>query len=218
MDVHRNDPRLPIALDPRRLSSDGLQSLFSLNEQLLEQLTRAARVGNGTSPLVAALYGEFCLLDATTCRYLSHAPLLIDAGFSDPHRWLCPLRTKTSGRRRPLSGHWLGRSQAVALARETFFVGWYLVHTFPHAPKLLLGMCDPCVAFFNEATVNDVQKLSEQRYEWIKPRWETQPQIWRELIMLARHPPKSMPGSVALRAMALIAAEVRRRQSDSPRM
>jgi hypothetical protein len=211
MDVHSNDPRQPNPLDPQSLSPDLLQSLFSLNEQLLELLTSAAETRNPTSPLVATLYETFRRMDANTRGQLSRAPLLIDAGFAVPDRWSMEIH-QASCRSRGRPEHWLARRQAVALARSTFFIAWHLVHTFPHASKLLLGMCDPCISFFDRATVSDVQRLSERRYEWIRPRWELQPEIWEDLITLARHPPKLLPGSVALRAMALIAAEVRRNQ------
>ena len=81
MDVHRNDPRLPNTPDRQSLSPDLLQSLFSLNEQLLELLTYAAETRSPTSPLVETLYETFRRMDASTRNQLSRAPLLIDAGF-----------------------------------------------------------------------------------------------------------------------------------------
>jgi hypothetical protein len=213
MDVHRNDPRLPNPLDPQRLSPELLQSVFSLNEQLLELLSYAAQTTRHRSPLVESLYETFRGMDANTRVQLSRAPLLIDAGFGIPDRWSDEAH-QASSHRRARPEHWLARSKAVALARSTFTIAWHSVHTFPHVARLLLGMCDPCISFFDRATVSDIQRLSERRYEWIRPRWELQPEIWRELIALARHPPKLLPGSVVLRAMGLIAAEVRRNQSN----
>ena len=214
MDVHGNDLQLPNLLDPQRFREDLLKPLFSLNEQLLDLLIAAAQTEDRASPLVAALYGSFRRLDATTRDRLSRTPLLVDAGFAIPERWSTPLSDEwpPDGQQPPVLS--LARASVVALAQSTFVLAWHLIRAFPDASKLLLGMCDPCVSFFQQAKVGDALELSERRYEWVRPRWELQPEIWRELIGLARYPPKLLSGSVALRAMTRIAAETRRNPSD----
>jgi hypothetical protein len=215
MDIQQEISVYPVALNPRRPGQNPIQPLFSLNQQLLELLASSTHSQEQPSPLVSTMRDAFRGMDPDSRSRLAHGPLLIDAGFANSDRWSIDQLRRSRSRRDVLNTDWLSRPRAVLLARSTLFLGWYWVHTFPSAAKLLLGMSDACVAFFNQATLADVRRLSEIRYHWIRLRWEREPAIWQGLISLARNPPKTIPNAVTLRLITLVAADVRRHQHPS---
>jgi len=215
MGIDRDIAQWQVETTQRQASRDALQPLFSLNEQFLKAIAHSVPTSARASPLVVTMRDDFRQMSAEARRRLARSPLLVEAGFATCNRWSIDVLHQSRPRRADPNRTWLSRSQAVGFARSTFFLAWYFVHTFPSAPRLILGMSDACIAFFAQLKLGDIQRLSECRYDWIRPRWESDPSIWRSLISLARNPPKTIPGAVTLHAMSLISADVRRDEQSS---
>ncbi|HWG76389.1 MAG TPA: hypothetical protein VN660_06300 [Steroidobacteraceae bacterium] len=171
-----------------------LAPIFEINERLLERLhaeacaSLAARghqsAAGAISVLVQALLPEWCALDAAAQRRLAQCPyLLLDAGFAEPARWQAvsslavheadaPRRECADGLLDPL---WL------ALRRRTLLLGWHLARAQPLAARVLLGMSPASAECIAARRLDELEELAEG-IGHMAPRWERQPQIWRQLL------------------------------------
>jgi hypothetical protein len=172
-----------------------LAPVAEINEQMLECLrqmaeeaaaaaaTAAAAIagGNAAPRLVTLLCQDWRRLDAKAQRRLCACPyLLLDAGFAQPQRWewLAGVQVMDATVR---PSYFSGRG-GVALVRRTLLLAWHLARSNRVTARVILGMSALSAERIASARLADLEALAELAPGWIVPRWEAQPNIWRQLI------------------------------------
>jgi hypothetical protein len=81
----------------------------------------------------------------------------------------------------------------------------------------MLGMPAPCVTLIAQRTLGQMRQLAEAHPEWLRPRWMSQPRVWRELLTAARTDDAPALWRARLRGQTLLAAETRNAGPERPR-
>ena len=98
---------------------------------------------------------------------------------------------------------------AAKVTQAVFTFAWHLARCQGTAARLLLGIPAPCVELIAQRTLRQVRDLAEAHPEWLKPRWQAQPQVWRDLLRAAADGEPRALQRARLRGQTLLAAEAR---------
>jgi hypothetical protein len=185
-----------------------LAPVAEINVQMLECLRQMAVEAlpepGGAPRLVMALREDWRRLDALAQRRLAACPyLLLDAGFASPQRWewLGAAGVMDAGVR---GGYFNGRG-AVALVRRTLVLAWHLARSNRVTARVILGMSALSAERIAATRLTDLEHLAELAPGWIVPRWEQQPNVWRQLIGAACRGQPLLLRQVQLRGLQLLA-------------
>ena len=193
------------------LRAGTLDTLTELNELCLALLAEQAAVrGSAASALlpIAELWRD---LDGAARRRAAGCPyLLLDAGFADPARWRAPAAPPQVGDGGTARyACYFTVPAAAGVARLVFIYAWHLARSQAAAARLLLGMPAPSAALISQYTLRQIQTLSENHPEWLRPRWPARVQVWRELLLAADSGDPALLERARLRGLTLLAAEAR---------
>ena len=193
------------------LRPETLESLLELNELSLALLAeQAAARGAQASPLLRQFAELWQLLDPAARRRAAGCPyLLLDAGFADPLRWRQPAALGVGDSGNSSYVTFFTVPVAVEVARLVFTYAWHLSRSQSAAARLLLGTPDSCAALIAHFSLRRIQALGETHPEWLKPRWPTRVQVWRELLLAAAGGEAVALESARLHGLTLLAAEAR---------
>ena len=188
-----------------------LESLTELNESCLALLAEQAAVRGGpASPLLRQLGHSWRLLDEAARRRAASCPyLLLDAGFADPLRWRFPPAPEVGDGASGTYTSFFTVPAAAEVARLAFTFAWHLARSQAVAAQLLLGMPAPCTALIGRYTLRQIQALAVSRHHWLRPRWPSRVQVWRELLWAAASGDAAALERARLRGLTLLAAEAR---------
>jgi hypothetical protein len=195
------------------LRAGTLDSLTELNELGLALLAEQSAVRSGiSSGLLPPLAELWCALDGAARRRAAACPyLLLDAGFGDPTRWRTPPGAPQVGDAAiDRYARYFSVPAATEVARLVFIYAWHLSRSQSAAARLLLGMPAASVALISRYTLRQIQALAESHPEWLRPRWPTRVQVWRELLLAAASGETMRLERARLRGLTLLAAEARR--------
>ena len=171
-----------------------LAPIVEINERMLERLhahacvCRAsadrARAAGEAPELLQALLPEWCGLDSVAQRRLAQCPyLLLDAGFAEPARWQAAagqvVQEAVPPHHEP--DFFVADQSWIALRRRALLLGWHLARAQPLAARVLLGMSPASAECIAASRLTDLEELAEGAGR-MAPRWEGQPQIWRQLL------------------------------------
>jgi hypothetical protein len=188
------------------------QMLDCLRQMALEAVAHAAAAttagasdGVAAAPrLVTLLSEDWRALDAKARRRLSACPyLLLDAGFAQPQRWEWLISAQVMDATVRCS-YFRGRD-GVALVRRTLLLAWHLARSNRVTARVILGMSALAAERIGNARLADLEALAELAPGWIVPRWEAQPNIWRQLIGAACRGQPLMLRQAQLRGLQLLA-------------
>jgi len=193
------------------LRAGTLDTLTELNELCLALLAEQAAVrGSAASALlpIAELWRD---LDGAARQRAASCPyLLLDAGFADPDRWRAPAAPPQVGDGGTARyACYFTVPAAAGVARLVFIYAWHLARSQAAAARLLLGMPAPSAALISQYTLRQIQTLSENHPEWLRPRWPARVQVWRELLLAADSGDPALLERARLRGLTLLAAEAR---------
>ena len=122
-----------------------LDALEGVNAQLLELLCAQAREPVEHFPFGQPVRSRLAMLsDHDRSQMARFGVLLVDAGFSDPHRWRAAAGAAGLGDRDPAAApvpHWLSEQDGILLAHSTLLVAWSVLQWKRDEAALLLGMC-----------------------------------------------------------------------------
>jgi hypothetical protein len=192
-----------------------LGPVAEINEQMLECLRLmaleaaaaaddASASGSGAPRLVTLLSEDWRRLDPKAQRRLSACPyLMLDAGFAQPQRWEWLISAQVMDATvRP--SYFRGRS-GVALVRRTLVLAWHLARSNRVTARVILGMSALSAERIANARLADLEALAERAPGWILPRWEAQPNVWRQLIGAACRGQPLLLRQAQLRGLQLLA-------------
>jgi len=200
MDEDQATLALP-ATGTARWDSALLGPVTAINRALLELLCEPA------PPLRTGLTQLCCGLTPDVRSRLARCPyVLLDAGFGAPERWSPSGRAPGAVREAGAAGGYFSSRQGVALVRRTLVFAWHLARANPFCARILLGMAAPCAPCVAASRLEDLEELAELCPAWVAPRWETQPQVWRQLVHAARDGQVSQLRQAQLRGLQLLAA------------
>jgi hypothetical protein len=210
--------------------ADLLAPVIEINERLLERLhltacaARAARSGarhpgvadaaaaalgpaptDGTGGLVQSLLHEWCALERPAQQRLARCPyLLLDAGFEDPARWRAEPAVHEAHEERGHAGCELDAAW-LALVRRALLLAWHMARAQPLAARVLLGMGAASAQCIAARGLTDLDELALREAGRVAPRWQRQPQVWRQLLRASHGPAQELLWT-QLRGLQLLAA------------
>ena len=188
-----------------------LASLYELNEECLELCVQQARA-LPAAPLCSEIAQLWGALDAPARQRASGCLyLLLDAGFADADRWRVAEASQVGDGAGavPVWAPWFTVPAALPLAQAVFTFAWHLTRCQGKAARLLLGMPAPCVRQLAQYTLGQVRSLAGRHPEWLRPRWVSQPLMWRQLLLAAASGDATALERARLRGQTLLAAETR---------
>jgi hypothetical protein len=202
------------------LADGSMEAVAEINAQCLDFLCQLAaqRAPDVPAPGVPArrMPGMFGgQLDAwrglspAARAHLAASPyLLVEAGFDDEARWALPARRMVQDlpatRREPV---FTGPAAEVFM-RSVLGFGWHLARANRQLARVVLGMSPACAARVASLKLSDLGWVVEHHPEWVRPRWERQPRVWRHLLGAALESDTALLTQVSLRGLQLMAAGV----------
>jgi hypothetical protein len=190
-------------------------TVVEINGLMLEILRSAAAEPAGPEAvpaprLVSGLRGSWQVLDELARRRLAEAPcVLLDAGFASPERWeALAIRAALHGAVMDpgAGGGYFRGPMGIALQRRALTFAWHMARSNRLGSRLLLGMSAECADRIAASALSELESLAELCPPWIAPRWESQPQVWRQMIDAAVHGSEAALRRVQLRGLQLLAA------------
>jgi hypothetical protein len=200
----------PEPTQPAVRTHRGLEALREINERCLELLQQVAKSQNPSTPLIIrALQSD---LEALTVEVRARAAqrgfLLVDLEFGNPAWWRSLRKTNASGsgsRRRPAV---FPRASGQQLARSTLFLAWHAVRSEPTAARVMLGLCTDVQTELARLSLRDIDTIALKRHADLRPRWESQPHLWRQLLRAAQSGDYRIARLVNIRGLQLITGAV----------
>jgi hypothetical protein len=159
--------------------------LQEINSRLLDLMAFAASESSHPRlPLALELRDILDGMDfAARSRAASCPYLLVDAGFQDAERWsqaaveLEPVIAPAGA---------FPQKEALELAHMTLTFAWSLVRSHREGASLLLGLSPACSKIIADLRLQELQHIAASHYDWIRPRWESRPEVWRRLLTAAK--------------------------------
>jgi hypothetical protein len=185
--------------------SELLAPVAEINEQLLECLRQMANEEIPQAPrLVALLREDWKRLNAPTLRRLAGCPyLLLDAGFAQPDRW--EWMGSAAVRESTARGGYFAGTAGVGLVRRTLVLAWHLARSNRVTARVILGLSALTAERIAASRLGDLEALAERAPGWIVPRWEQQPNVWRQMLAAGCRAQPQLLRQAQLRGLQLLA-------------
>jgi len=193
-------------------NEDLLLPISEINELLLGVLRSRARSPQPHAPrLVADLRELWCSIHDDALRGLSRCPyLLLDAGFAVPERWEPGRPCAAAEPGSPGTLDWPGNAAAgagtgaagaagaagagagyfetwdgISMVRHALVLARYLARSHRSEARMLIALQPACAELIANRSLQDLETLAGLAPDWIQPRWESQPLIWRQMLQAA---------------------------------
>jgi hypothetical protein len=202
--------QLPLWERQSWLSAVTLESLEAVNEQVLALLRAQCLAGVVQPSLICDVSTLLANLDAaSTRRAAASAVLLGDAGFAHRSLWSDAIVGAVNDRYAPAPAPFFTVDGAVDVMRLVMTHAWHLARSEPSAARLLLGLSAHNVAVIGGCTLSRLIQVAEARTQWLRPRWESRPRIWRDLLRAAGAADRGALEQMRVRGLQLLAADAR---------
>jgi hypothetical protein len=199
------------------LSGGVFDPLREINGQCIELLCAMADRGDHGLPLLVELAPLWRTLAPDARRRLAACPwLLVDAGFGDAARWRQLGQSRVGDQSREWRMACLGGERGPAFARRVMTYAWHVARSHRSAARVALGMTSASIEQIAALGLRDLDAASELYPGWVRPRWESQVPVWRQLLTAAvtgDEPAMQRAGlrGIQLLAAGTLAADARRR-------
>jgi len=192
------------------LGAATLESMQELNVEVLALLKAQCQAGGVQLPLIPDVSDLLLNLDAASMRRAAgSAVLLVDAGFAGGSQWSDAIVGGVNDRHCATPEPFFTVDAVVAVMRLVMTQAWHLARSEPTAARLLLGLSVTNVAVIGGCTLNRLIVLAESRAQWLRPRWENRPRIWRDLLRAAAEGDTGALERLRVRGLHLLAADAR---------
>jgi hypothetical protein len=185
-----------------------LEPMLEINGQCVELLCAMA----DSTPAPLAMLRELSPLWRSLPREararLGHMPyLLLDAGFCDEARWQKFRHGGVQDVPRALRAGCFAGERAAGFTRRVLVYGWHLARAHASVARVVLGISPVCQARLAALSLREIDLLCEQHPGWVRPRWETRPLVWRQMLTAALNADEVALRQAGLRGIQLLAAE-----------
>jgi hypothetical protein len=136
-----------------------------------------------------------------------------DGEFQDLERWS---RVRWGTESVEACAECFPRPEALELAHMTFMLAWSLVRSNRNAACTMLGLSPACASVIADLRLQDLQRIAVNHSAWIRPRWESRPDIWRRLLRTVDEPGLRPVATRSIRELYLFFGHVLK--GGSPRM
>jgi hypothetical protein len=192
------------------LSAATLESMTDVNEEVLALLRAQCSVTGWQPPLIQDVRDLLLNLDAASMRRAAGtAVLLVDAGFGQGSRWSDAIVGAVNDRDAPAAAAFFTVDAAVRVMRLVMTHAWHLARSEPAAARLLLGLSATNVTVIGGCSLTRLLGLADVRTQWLRPRWEDRPGVWRELLRTAAAGDAGALERLRVRGLQLLAGEAR---------
>jgi hypothetical protein len=189
------------------LANGVLDSMAEINAQCIELLSEMADGATQGLPLLECQLPLWRSLSAGARMRLAGCPyLLVDAGFGDPLRWERIARQGVSEQPLEWQESCFKGERASCFARGVLVYGWYLARSHGAVARLALGMAPACLQAIGALSLLELDGVCERYPGWIRPRWESQPLVWRQILSAAVRDDRAAFQQAGLHGMQLLAA------------
>lgn len=199
-------PRTAVDEDPL------LGGAFGVNERCLELLVHAARQEPGGSfRLVRELHELLKTLDpAARRRAACRSFLLVDMEFGNADWWRGAGSHLAELARLPYWRRSFPRVSGTQLARATLLLAWTNLRSGrdPATTRLLLGMTPEVGELIAGLRFEQIDRIAQKRFRFVRPRWNDRPAVWRRLLLAARGDDSRLMGEFTLHGLQLLAGEL----------
>src|SRR5690606_37097822 len=159
--------------------------------------------------MLAAQAALWTSLPERARQRLADSPwLLVDAGFDDLPRWRSLEQRMVQDLPATYAEPAFVGNGVGDFISQVLMLGWHLARADPQLARLVLGMSAACAERVGQLRLHDLYWLALHRPGWVRPRWERQPRVWRQLLLAASSPGSSPLTRVGLRGLQLMAAGV----------
>jgi hypothetical protein len=194
------------------LGTATLESVAEVNEQVLALLREQCAQAEGQPSLIRDVGSLLLNLDARSMRYAAaSAVLLVDAQFADARAWSEAIVGAVNDRLPFTPATFFTVAGTVAVMRLVVAHAWHLARSEPAAARLLLGLSAANVAVIGGCTLSRLTHLAESRTEWLRPRWESRPNVWCNMLRTARAGDSRAVERLRVRTVQLLAADAQSR-------
>jgi hypothetical protein len=192
------------------LGAATLESVLEVNEEVLVLLRSQCRQGAGQGPLLRDVSDLLLNLDAASLRRVAgSAVLLVDAGFGNSGLWSQAIVGAVNDRDWQAPAPFFTVDGTVALMRLVMTQTWHLARSQPAAARLLLGLSPTNLTVIGACPLNLLLQLAQGRSQWLRPRWENRPRVWRDLLRMAAAGDTGSLERMRVRSLQLLAADAR---------
>jgi hypothetical protein len=186
-----------------------LEPLSEVNECCLELLVQDARSARpGAFPLTVHLRELLSgLSPEIRTRAGRRSLLLVDLELSNVTWWQRLIEHPT---RPPPVPPWRGgfpKARGVLLTRATLVVAWHSLRSDPSA-GCPMGMAPAVAPLIAGLTLSEIEQIAERRCRWLRPRWEDQPAVWRQLLRSAQSADTRSARDFNLRGLQLLTGDL----------
>jgi hypothetical protein len=190
------------------LGAATLESVVEVNEQALTLLREQCRLAAAQPSLLRDVGSLMLDLDAKSLRCAAaSAVLLVDAQFADARLWSEAIVGAVNDRPAFTPGAFFTVDGTVAVMRLVVTHAWHLARSEPTAARLLLGLSAANLAVIGGCSLSRLTHLAENRTQWLRPRWESRPRVWCNLLRTARVGDSRAVERLRIRGLQLLAAD-----------
>jgi hypothetical protein len=192
------------------LGAAALESVVEVNQEVLALLRTQCLDGTVQPPLIRDVSDLLVNLDAVSMRRAAaSAVLLVDAGLADAGLWSDALIGAINDRPLSVAPPFFTVDGAVNLMRLVMTHAWHFARSEPAAARLLLGVSAANLTVIGGCTLSRLTRLAEVRSQWLRPRWESRPRIWCDLLRTAGEGKSAALERMRLCDLQRLAAEAR---------
>src|SRR5262245_18041933 len=137
-------------------------------------------------PLLVSLREQWISLSAQAVRRLAAAPFtLFDAGLASAPRWLEVGSHGVHEDPRRIEPAFFEPAAARSITRRMLVYGWHLARSRPRAACLVFGSTIDAVESLAACSLVTLEAAAERNADALRPRWSTQFDFWRALLVAA---------------------------------
>lgn len=187
-----------------------LESVLEVNEQVLTLLRAQCLADAAPPPLLREVGPLLMRLDARSLRCAAaSAVLLVDVAWADAGLWTDAIGGAVNDRPARFPLPFFTVDAAVAVMRLAMIQAWHLARSEPAAARLLLGVSAANLTVIGGCTLSRLIRVAEAHIQWLRPRWESRPRIWLDLLRTACEGDNAALERMRARGLQLLAAEAR---------
>lgn len=169
------------------LDDDALRPLSEINLrciQLLAAQAAATAGGRGNGLVAMELRPLWQGLDERALQRLASCPYaLVDVGFNDPERWRGVQQGAVHDLPRAASCACFEPVGAQVLLRQVLMYGWHLARAHRQLARVVFGMTPAVAASVAAISLQELERIAERYAHWLRPRWDSRPQLWKQLLI-----------------------------------
>src|SRR6185503_20101316 len=94
------------------------------------------------------------------------------------------------------------------LTQATLVLAWHMTRADAEATGIVFGMSREVAQVIAALGLSDIDTIAERQFRHVRPRWEQQPEVWRELLLAAHRDDADAMRAFVVHALQLLMGEV----------